>query len=272
MSAVNTGNNLLYMIVSAMLAFMGVSGFAGKLNISSLDLEIKLLNEIYAREEGVLKIKIKNRKKFFPSFILSLELYGKNILIPFIDSRSEITKYVTVSFSERGIHRLEDVYVCSVFPFNFFRRCSFIKVNTAFYVFPRPEKPSEIFDYKKFQKKKGETSFNKIGYEGDIISIREYRSGDPLKYIHWKASAKTGKLKTKELSDSINRPVIVDIDSIEGDIERKVSGATYLILELYRRSIPFGLKIGEKVIKPEFSYKQKINILKELAVYGKDKS
>lgn len=53
------------MIVSAMLAFMGVSGFAGKRNISSLDLEIQVLNEIYAKNEGVLKIKLKNNKRFY---------------------------------------------------------------------------------------------------------------------------------------------------------------------------------------------------------------
>ncbi|ACO04463.1 MAG TPA: DUF58 domain-containing protein [Persephonella sp.] len=258
------------MIVSAMLAFMGVSGFAGKRNISSLDLEIQVLNEIYAKNEGVLKIKLKNNKRFLPSFILSVELFGKKIFVPFVESKGEFTAYLKVSFPDRGVYRIERVYICSVFPFNFFKRCTSVRSNTEFYVFPKPERPSGITDHSRNLKKKGEITSDKKGYEGDIISIREYRSGDPLKYIHWKASAKTGKLKTKELGDSINRPVIVDIDRIEGDIERKVSCATYLVLDLYKRSIPFGLKIENRIYRPEFSYKHKIKILRELAVYGKN--
>ena len=86
---------------------------------------------------------------------------------------------------------------------------------------------------------RGDLSPDKPGYYPEIISIREYIKGDPLKYINWKASAKTGKLKTKELSSSFDRPVLIDFDKVViPDIERRISCITYVIQQLHNRNIP----------------------------------
>ncbi len=250
---------------------MGISGLAGKKNITSIDIELKIPQEIYANNEAIFQVVIKNKKRFIPSYILNIKILDKDIFIPYVENNTEYRTFINKIFSERGVYRVEKIYICSVFPFNFFRRCIDLNLNYEFFVFPKPEKSVAFSDKRKDSRKKEEISTYKKGYEGDLISIREYKTGDPLKYIHWKASAKTGKLKTKEFSNSFNKPVVIDIDSIEGNIEKKVSCAVYLILDLYRRSVPFGLKTGEKFFKPEYSYRHKLNLLKELAVYGKNK-
>ncbi len=67
-AAVNTGNNLVYLIVSAMLSFMGISGFFGRKNIDKLQIEPEFPEEIYAGVETPVRIVIKNQKRFLPSF------------------------------------------------------------------------------------------------------------------------------------------------------------------------------------------------------------
>jgi len=62
-SAINTGNNLIYLIVAALLSFMGISGFFGKNNLSSVEVDIEFPQEIYARNEFPLKINLTNKKK-----------------------------------------------------------------------------------------------------------------------------------------------------------------------------------------------------------------
>jgi uncharacterized protein (DUF58 family) len=96
--------------------------------------------------------------------------------------------------------------------------------------------------------------------------------GDPLKYIHWKATAKTGKLKTKELSSLAHRPVIIDFEKVSiANIEERISSIAYAIVQFCKNNIPVGLKINGNLYLPDVSSAHKINLLRELALYGTDK-
>ncbi len=258
------------MIVSAMLAFMGISGILGKINISGLEVDIKLPKEIYAKEDIPVKVSLKNRRRFLPAFLLRIKLMNKTGFITFIDRKSSKSTYITVRFDERGYILLKEVYICSIFPFNFFIRCRPYEINKKLLVFPGPSRCKENQAEIAGRKKTGRLISNKKGYIGDILYIRDYNYADPLKYIHWKASAKTGSLKTKEFSTDMSDPVIIDIDNFTGDLERKLSCAVFYVIYFFKKNIPFGLKLKNKLIKPEYSEKHKLRVLKELALYGKD--
>lgn len=260
------------MIVSAMLAFMGISGFFGKINLSKLELSLEFPKEIYAHEDIPVKIYLKNNKRFIPSFLIRVRLLDKTAFFPVVDRKSSKSKYLITKFTRRGINTIGEVYLCSIFPFNFFIRCKSYKINKHIIVFPQPRKCTNQKE-EKLSRKKGEKSISNIkGYHGDIISVRDYYAGDPLKYIHWKASAKTGVLKTKELTEDTAEPMIIDFKNFEGHIEQKISCITYLILSAYKKGIPVGLKINGKFIKPTSSQKDKFKMLRELALYGQNKN
>ena len=48
----------------------------------------------------------------------------------------------------------------------------------------------------------GETNTNAIGNSGEFVGLRDYRPGDPLRQIHWKSWARTGRPIVKELEDT----------------------------------------------------------------------
>ena len=50
-AALNTGNNLLYMIVAAMLAAIAVSGIASAVCLRGLELDLKIADHIFAGVE-----------------------------------------------------------------------------------------------------------------------------------------------------------------------------------------------------------------------------
>lgn len=50
----------------------------------------------------------------------------------------------------------------------------------------------------------------------NIVNIRDYERGDPLKNIHWKLSAKQGELLTKEFEETIVTRLVVVLDGYEG--------------------------------------------------------
>ena len=71
-AALNTGNNLLYVIVAAMLAAILVSGVASAIVLRDLELDIRLPEQVFAGRPTLGKISIRNRRRWLPSFSISV--------------------------------------------------------------------------------------------------------------------------------------------------------------------------------------------------------
>jgi uncharacterized protein (DUF58 family) len=70
-AALNTGNNLLYIIVAAMLAAIFVSGVASLVNLRALELELKLPEHIFAGTELMATVVVRNRSRWIPALSIS---------------------------------------------------------------------------------------------------------------------------------------------------------------------------------------------------------
>jgi uncharacterized protein (DUF58 family) len=267
-SAVNTGNNLMYLIVAALLSFMGISGFFGKSNLTKISVEVGSPSEIYANTNFPLKVTLRNKKRLLPVFLLRVQIEDYSIFFPFVDVKGESTTYIDVNFEKRGEYEMGNIYISSVFPFNFFTRYKALGNTFLFVVFPELKKCDLLNIYEKARRMKGEKITDRIGYESDVVSMREYVYGDPLKYINWKATAKTGKLKTKELSTLAYQPIIINFDKVAiKDMEEKLSCVSFSLLQVLKKNMPIGLKINNRLFEPGVSQIHRINMLKELALY-----
>lgn len=209
---------------------MAVSGFAGRRNIQKIDIQLVFPEEIYANTPFPLKVVIKNNKKFMPSFLIKVEIDDTPVLFAVVEKTAE--KITNFKAEKRGILKIEKLTVCSVFPFSFFVRCFTQKVNIQKTVFPQPKKCNIWHHLNEGNShKKGEQTVNMTGYEGELISIKDHSPTTPMKYIHWKASAKSEQLKEKELSRIHSPPAVIRFDRINiPDLEEKLSCLTYTII------------------------------------------
>jgi uncharacterized protein (DUF58 family) len=255
---------------------MGISGFFGRRNIMRLRVIVKAPDEIYAGTVMPFKVTIFNDKRFMPSFLIRVRVEDSEIIFPVVDKRSMTTGLAGISFPLRGKHTIDSIHVSSVFPFNFFTRFRRIDSTLDVIVFPAARKCSVQSLFAVEKTSKGDRTFDRAGFEAEILSIRNYRYGDPQKYIHWKASARTGQLKTKELSSLLHRPLIIDFDEVPiRDVEEKISCITYVIVKSYRLNMPVGIKIGGRTFRHADNRSHmgkdgtgKIAVLRELALYG----
>ena len=71
-AALNTGNNLLFIVVSALLAAILVSGVASAAVLRSLDLDASLPEHVFARSPVLARLTVQNHRRFLPSFSVSL--------------------------------------------------------------------------------------------------------------------------------------------------------------------------------------------------------
>ena len=250
---------------------MLVSGIFGRQNLHGLAIELEIPGEIYAGIDIPIGIRLINKRKFMPAFLIRVLIENQQSLFPFTSAGSEGKQYCSFHFGERGEHLINSIHICSVFPFNFFTRYRKIHQSFRLIVFPRPQKCETIHFHDRQARIKGDTSTLAIGYDSDIISIRDYTLGDPLKYISWKSTAKTGVLKTKELSAIELQQILIDFDKMDKqDLEHRISCVTFLILKFIRSNIPVGLVIEGEHFRPAVSRTHKFNLLTKLALYGQN--
>ena len=70
--ALNTGNNLLFLVVSAMLAAVLVSGVASAIVLMGIDVEFELPQHVFAQQSYTAVVAVRNRRKWVPAFSVSV--------------------------------------------------------------------------------------------------------------------------------------------------------------------------------------------------------
>jgi len=268
-AAVNTGNNLIFLIVAALLAFMSVSGVLGWLNIQRLKVSIDFPAENYCDHETLVTVRLHNGKRRVPSFLLTATVMGEPVLFDLLGGGEEGGGSFVFRFRERGERVVFVVQISSPFPINFFIRSRWLAVQRRVVVFPAPL-PCSLPVGRDGKERSGVFTVPAKGFDGDIAKIADYSGAEPMKLVHWRLSAKLGKLKVKELSATAAEPVFIDIAGMAGNnLEENISRAAFLVNALIKKNRPVGLKLGKRSFPPVASREHRLLLLTELALYGK---
>jgi len=71
-AALNTGNNLLYIVVAAMLSAILVSGFISAAVLRCLELDVRVPEHVFAGRPVAGRIVLRNSRRFLPSFSIRI--------------------------------------------------------------------------------------------------------------------------------------------------------------------------------------------------------
>ena len=244
-SAWNTGNNLLFLVLSFLIAAMIVGFFAGSICLKKLDVTMRFPETIFAGEPTPILVSINNRKRLFPAFSVVVEVRGKErersiaaadldaILPKWIASRlgrspivrRTLNHFVHVAaketieaktnhtFAHRGRLLIKDFELSTKFPFGFFRHRRRLPAREAeLIVFPKiidvsPEIDSVPLDL-------GKQTSSKRGMGQDLLSLRNYQPHDDLRRIDWKATARTRQLTVREFAAEDEKKATVVFDTV----------------------------------------------------------
>ncbi len=265
----NTGNNLLFLIVAALLGFMAVSGIFGWLNLHRLVLRIELSDEIYNGTDTFVVISLENRKSMMPAFLIGVKVAGVWSEFHLVNRRGRETCSQVLRFHGRGPVTLGETIIRSRFPINFFIRSKRFSIDESFVLFPAPRACPVPADCNSGASS-GETLTSRAGFDGEVLKIRDYTGNEPLKLIHWRISAKHEEFKVKEMTGSTAMPLILDIELLPGaDLEGVLSCGAFLVNRYIRQNRPVGLKAGKLLLQPGLTKAHRLKLLTELAVYGK---
>lgn len=270
-AAVNTGNNLLYLIVAALLAFMAATGVAGKRNIEGYSLDLDVPEEIYTGVETLLRVRVANRRRFLPAFLLRIDLDGASVLLPFIPCGAEGSVSLPYRPARRGRNRIAQLRISSPFPVAFFVRSNSFALDGELVAFPAPLPLATLAGGEGLRPQATGRTSPLRGAQGEIAGIYDYTGTEPLKRIHWRLSARHDTLKVKELESDASEPVTIEPERLPGaTLEARLSGATWLIDRYLRGGRSVGLRLGPHAIAPASGREHRLRLLRTLALHDAD--
>lgn len=257
-------------MVSALLAFMSVTGLAGMLNLKKLTPDLQTPAEIFAGTPAAFRLHLNNTKRYLPSFLIQITTEnGDRASIPVIHSGSTFEDSFAITFPERGRATVGRITVSSTFPVGFFTRYWAYSLDEPLVVFPRLQS-GMLNGAEAGLEKHGSDLRMSRGLDGELERIAEYSGVEPLRLIHWKLSARSDDLLIKTFGSYSAKPLIIDLNDIPGQtLEERISRAAWQVRHIVRDR-PVGLRFDDGRIIPAASgSKHGLILLTELALYGK---
>ncbi len=201
-AAINTGNNLLYLLVSLLLSLIVVSGVLSEQSLRGLRLEADVPDEIYAGAPVLFGAVLANRKGWLTSYSITLELLVRGgatrfIYLPRLEAGRDRLLTWEETLPSRGRQRLAGVRLTTRFPFGLFLKAGRTMLELPVLVFPAVHPiPSETLHRLVGA---GTSATRRRGRGHDLYNLRTYRAGDDPRHIHWRTSAKVQVLLVREM-------------------------------------------------------------------------
>jgi uncharacterized protein (DUF58 family) len=217
-AALSSGNNLIYLVLSSMLAALLLSGLASRLMLSGLQLQMSLPGHIFAGQPVLARIAVRNLKRWMPSFSLWIgtpsgsqqasEMSLEEVYCPLIPGGGEIVALVEGRFPARGRYRNQQVWLGTRFPFNFADRRARLGLTQGIVVYPSVEPREEVEQVARRIER--QWLARDRGDSHDLYRIRPALPDDGARFLDWKAAARAGGLWVREYTrDDFRRAHII---------------------------------------------------------------
>jgi uncharacterized protein (DUF58 family) len=167
------------------------------------------------------------------------------VLFPYLPAGQSRSSSYRGRLTERGRYRLGPLRVSTRFPLGLFNHTMTVGDEQTLLVFPRLGRLMRGWVQRHRQSFAGTNRREqRYGSDGDFYGVRQWAQGDSLGRIHWRTSARAGKLMTRQLEQPRNRDVALLLDLWQPEqtgrrdrenVELAVSFAATVVADLCRQ-------------------------------------
>ena len=234
-AAAASANNLLFLILAAMVSTLMVAGLVSRLSLAGLELDLALPEHLAAGRKLAGRIYLRNAKRWLPSFSVHLGGTEESVLttlyFPVIPGGATLDETIEVRFQKRGVYRENGFLLATGFPFGFIERRAQVTLRRDVLVYPSLDAQPALEDLLAAVRGDLATQFQGRGH--DFYRIRPYEALESARHVDWKATAHTGALQVREFAREQERllEMLLDLD-ISGEqgewFERAVDACAFL--------------------------------------------
>lgn len=235
-AAYNAANNILFMTLALLLACLVLSGVLSWLNIRRVEWTLEAAGPWRAGQEATVALGLRNEKTVLPTYGLWFDVTARPVpkgeparaettfTAKGIDVRAALAAAETRAGAQgtmamrarldpgagtrlewsfrpatRGRLRIELAGVGSLFPFGFLRKEFSTDESAEVVVWPAAVEYRRLATMAARHAMGGER-IARAGTGGDLLALRRYAPGDSHRLVHWKASARAGRLLVRQFA------------------------------------------------------------------------
>jgi uncharacterized protein (DUF58 family) len=256
-AAFNTGNNLMYLVLALMLAFLVLSGVLSESALRGIVVQRRLPREIFAGQPALVTLEIGNVQRRVPAFALvvddrfqdagadAAERSGGRVFVLRVGPGGRETRAYRLFAGSRGPARFVALRVSTRFPFGLFTKSLRVEAEQPVLVYPALE-PGVAAEALSARDASSHQGVAHAGADAEVGGLRDFVPGDTLRRIQWKASARRGALVVRELEAERHGEVEVRLrtrGAAPGEpFERQVRRAAARVVALLERGVPVALR------------------------------
>lgn len=272
LGALNTGNNLLYLVLGFLLAVIVLSGVLSERAIRDVRVRRRLPDGAFAGEPFPLRYEV--TRVAGRAFALELSEAGETLTgaawIPYVIQGDPVVARADVVAPRRGPLRLTGVKVTTQFPFGLFEKTRTVDLEDGLVVWPRRgfscDPPSAADGVHAGD---AGNPRNRDG-AGDLLGLRELADGEDARRVHWKKSAAAARLLKVEREREDRRQFTLRITTSElgEELERACEETAALTHRLLADGAEVGLVTRGRKIRPGSGPGHERRVLTALAFLG----
>jgi len=287
LAAINTGNNLLFLILASLIASILMSGILSSITLAGVELKLHLPEHIFAGQTVRASVELRNEKLTLPSFSLRVEaaktknqpaaaMLETPVYFPYLPRQQAVKQSVPLLFLQRGVYRQEAFKIATRFPFGFLQKARRMDLAKEALVYPAVAASSEFLEV--LPGLQGAMESTAKGRGQDLYALRGYLPNDSARHVHWKASARFGALMVREFAREDDCRVLLVFDpqspaaaaaspSIEKEsFERAVTFCAALAWNFHERNALLEFRSAEAPTPPAPASENIFAILRHLAL------
>ncbi|WP_437569891.1 DUF58 domain-containing protein [Sorangium sp. So ce542] len=261
-AAINTGNNLLYLLLGMLLSLIVVSGVMSDLSLRHLTVTRRLPARAQVGRAHLVEIEVYNHKKRVPSYAIEVEdlragqpADKRCFFLKISPSSAQVAAYRRTP-AKRGRDRHTGFRIATRFPFGLFEKSREVEAEGDLIIYPAVD-PVRL-PVEDAGRREGGASLSGRGGGDETFGLRPMREGDDPRDIYWKKSTMRDQLVLRERTRETRPDVRIVVDTVrpagEGDgfaqtFERRIREAASRAVAHIKRgdAVVVATTLGERV-------------------------
>lgn len=217
-AAINTGNNLLYLLLGMLLALIIVSGLMSELSLRDLTVVRRLPLRAQVSRPHLVEIEVFNHKKRVPSYAIEVEDLragqpaDKRCFFLKISPKSAQVAAYRRTPAKRGRDKHVGFRIATRFPFGLFEKSREVPAEGELIIYPAVD-PVQLPVLAAGRHAGGESSYGR-GHGDDYLGLKILRDGEDPRDVHWRKSAAIGQMVIRERAREARPDIILALDVV----------------------------------------------------------
>lgn len=217
-AAINTGNNLLYLLLGMLLALVIVSGVMSELSLRRLTVVRRLPPRAQVGRPHLVEVEVHNHKGKIPSYAIEIEdlragqpADKRCFFLKISPDSAQVAAYRRTP-ARRGRDHHTGFRIATRFPFGLFEKSRETIEAGEIVIYPEVL-PLRLPDERQGQLPGYDGSLG-AGFGDDVVGVRPMREGDDYRDIYWRKSVGGRQWVVRERARESSRQVKLMIDSM----------------------------------------------------------